>query len=184
MPGMQAIDRFIPRRFRANPFAMIRNHAFRLSLFVCALGLTWLVLAGSLRAQDYVTVMPTSPLTIVTADGTRHDFIVELAETPEDRARGLMFRETLPLDRGMLFNYRSTRRVSMWMKNTLIPLDMLFIDRKGVITTIRERAIPHSLVAIPSRGKVLSVLELPGGTVDRLGIQLGDVVEHPVFSGS
>src|SRR3546814_13522615 len=85
-----------------------------------------------------------------------------------------MYRDHLAADAGMLFVYSQPRRVSMWMKNTLIPLDMLFIAPDGRIESIVKRAVPHSLATISSRGKVRAVLELNGGTVDRLGIRPGD----------
>ena len=121
------------------------------------------------------------PLAIVTASGDVHSFEVEIARTPDEQARGLMFRRTLAPDAGMLFVHAKDGRQSMWMKNTLIPLDMLFIRRNGGISRIHERAIPRSLTAISSRGRVRAVLELAGGTVARLGIRIGDRVRHAAF---
>ncbi len=94
-----------------------------------------------------------------------------------------MFRRSLPADGGMLFDFGRDQPVSMWMKNTLIPLDMLFIDRRGVIVNLHQRAVPHSLVPISSAGRVRAVLELNGGTVGRLKIKPGDRVLHPMFAG-
>ena len=131
-------------------------------------------------AQQAVT-FDTDSLSIVTSGGVQHDFTIELAANPQQRSRGLMFRESLAPDAGMLFDYNRPRRVRMWMKNTLIPLDMLFIQSDGVVESIRERAVPHSLDTIGSKGKVRAVLELPGGTVDRLGLAPGDRVLHEIF---
>lgn len=118
---------------------------------------------------------------IVTADGRRHDVAIELASTPEQLAQGLMFRRDLPAGSGMLFDFGSSRPVSMWMKNTLIPLDMLFMDRAGRVVYVEQYAVPGSLEARGPAEPVLGVLELPAGTARRLGIHPGDRVEHAVF---
>lgn len=137
--------------------------------------------AGGGFAESAPESMPTGPLTLVTADGARHEFIVELAANNTDRGRGLMFRKELSPDKGMLFDYGRSRKVSMWMKNTLIPLDMLFIKDDGRVESFRKRAVPHSEQPISSGGPVRAVLELAGGSVDRLGIQPGDRVDHEIF---
>jgi len=124
-----------------------------------------------------------STVTVVTKDG-KHTFDVELAENEAQRERGLMFRREMAANAGMLFDYEVPRRTAMWMKNTIIPLDMLFIDRHGRIINIVERAVPGSLTVIPSRGRILGVLELNAGTVRRLGIETGDTVEHKIFGNA
>ncbi len=124
----------------------------------------------------------TEPLSIIAADGTEHQFQVEIVRSPEDKARGLMFRESLAPDHGMLFLSNREERQMMWMKNTLIPLDMLFVCRNGRISHIHPRAVPKSLATISSQGRVLAVLELRGGTVSRLGIRKNDRVRHSAFS--
>jgi hypothetical protein len=122
----------------------------------------------------------TAPLDIVTRSG-RHAFTVEIAETDAQRAQGLMFRSRLAPDGGMLFIYPADRRLSMWMKNTLIPLDMLFVASDGKVVGIHERAVPHSLRSIASPVPARAVVELAGGTVGRLGIRVGDrVVSKPL----
>lgn len=148
-----------------------------------ALAVLFLVVScGGTPAQAAGHVaMETSELTIESSAAGRHRFQVELATTPEQRAWGLMFREALAPDAGMLFVYAGERPVGMWMKNTLIPLDMLFIDGAGRIVNIVERAVPGSLKIIPSAGPVKGVLELNGGTAARLGIMPGDRVVHPMF---
>jgi uncharacterized protein len=123
------------------------------------------------------------PLVIETADGLR-TFMVEVATTPGERARGLMFREQLAPDAGMLFVYAQDQPVSMWMKNTLIPLDMLFVARDGRILKIVERTVPLSTAVIASDGSVAAVLELNGGTADRLGLRPGDRVRHASLGGA
>lgn len=121
------------------------------------------------------------PLSITTAKG-KVSFSVEVMRTDEERARGLMNRAYLPADRGMLFDFKAPQIASMWMKNTLIPLDMLFIRKDGTISSIAENTEPHSLRTISSTEPVLAVLELNGGTAAKLGIAAGDKVDHSLFS--
>ena len=123
---------------------------------------------------------PTGELTIASATGP-HKFQIEIATTPRQMEQGLMFRRNLAPDAGMLFDYGQPMPAMMWMKNTLIPLDMLFVDAKGRIVNIRERAVPGSLDTIPAAGPVRATIELNGGTAARLGIKPGDKVVHPIF---
>jgi uncharacterized protein len=123
----------------------------------------------------------TSTLTILTADGGRHRFTVELAETPAQLEQGLMFRTSLAPDAGMLFDFKRPTVATMWMRNTLIPLDMLFVDAKGKIVNIEERAVPESDAVISAAAPVRAVIELNGGTAARLGIASGDRVIYPIF---
>ncbi len=134
--------------------------------------------ADAARAQRAGVKFETSPLTIETAGGQRHRFTVEFADSDEKRALGLMFRERMAADAGMLFDFKADQPVAMWMRNTRIPLDMLFIARDGRIVNIRERAVPFSEDSIYSDGPVRAVLELNGGTVARLGLKPGDRVRH------
>src|SRR6266481_5631933 len=122
----------------------------------------------------------TSELTIVSATGPHH-FTIEVAETPAQMEQGLMFRRTMAADAGMLFNYKTPTVATMWMHNTLIPLDMLFVDAQGRVVNIRERAVPESLDVIAAAAPVRAVIELNGGTAARLGIKPGDEVLHPIF---
>jgi hypothetical protein len=124
-------------------------------------------------------------LAIETADGRSHPLVVELALTGAQHAQGLMYRRSLAADGGMLFLYSGAGTLSMWMKNTTIPLDMLFIAPDGRIVDIAERTVPFSLETISSRFAASAVLEVNGGTVAQLGIQPGDLVRHRAFgSGS
>ena len=118
---------------------------------------------------------------LVKTSGGELTFMIEIANTPELRTIGLMHRSNLPASHGMLFDFSRTAPVSMWMKNTLIPLDMLFIRADGIIANIAERAVPGSLTPINSHGPVRSVLEINGGVSARLGIKAGDKVIHRVF---
>jgi uncharacterized protein len=118
------------------------------------------------------------PLTIHTAKGDA-TFEVEIAHTAEAQRDGLMFRKHLAPNAGMLFAYTPPHIVSMWMKNTLIPLDMLFIAEDGIIVHIAENAIPRDETVISSRYNVSYVLEVNGGTVKRQGIAIGDRISLP-----
>ncbi|MEO8812338.1 MAG: DUF192 domain-containing protein [Caulobacteraceae bacterium] len=120
------------------------------------------------------------PLEIVTTTGA-HRFKVEVARTDASRERGLMFRKSLAADRGMLFDFRTPRPVAFWMKNTLIPLDMVFIGADGRIVRVAERATPLSETPIPSGGDVLGVLELRGGRAAQIDARPGDRVRQSMF---
>jgi uncharacterized membrane protein (UPF0127 family) len=117
----------------------------------------------------------------IESGGRRHRFTVEMADTDERRTLGLMHRRSMAPDAGMLFDFKRDGPVSMWMRNTFIPLDMLFMDRAGLVRHIHERAVPLSEAIIESGGAVRAVLELNGGTVQRLGLKVGDRLIHPMF---
>jgi uncharacterized protein len=119
-------------------------------------------------------------VTIVSAAG-KHRFNVELAETPAQMEQGLMFRRELAPDAGMLFDFKQPTMATMWMRNTLIPLDMLFVDEQGRIVNIHERAVPQSDAIIAAAAPARVVIELNGGTAARLGIKPGDRVLFPIF---
>jgi uncharacterized membrane protein (UPF0127 family) len=137
-----------------------------------------LVLAWPASAQ---TSFETTSLAIESASGTLN-FEVELASTPDQRRQGLMFRESLAADQGMLFDFGDTAPVTMWMRNTFIPLDMLFIDAEGRIARIVTDTEPLSDAVIGSGNPVRAVLELAAGTSAELGIAVGDRVIHPIFA--
>ena len=122
-----------------------------------------------------------SELSIITSNGSKHNFLVEVARTEEEKKIGLMFRKTLAKNAGMLFLYKREALRLMWMKNTFIPLDILFIDKKGVIKRVVKRTVPHSLATISSRQSVLAVLELRGGVTSSLDIKKGDRIYHSAF---
>ena len=124
--------------------------------------------------------LPTEPLTIETADGPL-TFEVEMAATPMQQSRGLMFRDEVPPMTGMLFVHEPPRPISMWMRNTPTSLDMIFINDEGVITGIAERTTPFSETVISSPGPMAGVLEILGGEAERLEIAPGDTVDHPFF---
>jgi uncharacterized membrane protein (UPF0127 family) len=118
------------------------------------------------------------PLTINSANG-KHRFTVEVARTPEEQAQGLMFRKSVPPDRGMIFPYDPPVQVSFWMKNTLVPLDMVFIGPDGKIGRIAANTTPMSLDPVASIDPVSAVLEIAGGRAAELGIREGDRVDWP-----
>ncbi|MGE0851199.1 MAG: DUF192 domain-containing protein [Hyphomicrobiaceae bacterium] len=112
---------------------------------------------------------------------TVHVINVEIADTPQEKAQGLMFRTSLADDQGMLFFYNTPQEITMWMRNTYIPLDMVFIRADGVVHRIEARTEPLSEAIIGSRGDVSACLELAGGAAARLGLKPGDKVEHRFF---
>ena len=120
------------------------------------------------------------PLEIVTKSGV-HVFSVEMATTDKERETGLMYRKELPDGKGMLFDFSPEQQISMWMKNTYIPLDMIFIRADGRILRIAENTEPHSLAIISSGGLAKGVLEVIAGTAQKYGIAPGDRVAHPLF---
>lgn len=143
-----------------------------------------LMLASAVAAAQALVAFPRSAVEVVTADGRHHRFSVEVATTPEQLSQGLMYRRKMAADAGMLFDFRMERPVSMWMRNTLMPLDMLFIAKDGKVVGFKERAVPGSEEIISAPGMIRSVLELNGGTVARLGLAVGDRVVHPIFAAS
>lgn len=156
-------------------------HRIRFFLFVSLFLMFALAQPGAGRADGDI-VFAADTLDIET-DAARHAFRVELALTPKQRARGLMFRQTLEADRGMLFVYPRDQVITMWMKNTFISLDMLFIDQAGRVVAVRERTTPQSLAVISSGVRARAVLELAAGTAARLNLKVGNRVLSPVFSG-
>ena len=146
--------------------------------FILSFLATVFVLVQAACAQLEVT-----PLEVRSAE-TTHSFTVEIADTSETIQQGLMYRESLEPDAGMLFDFGLTRDASMWMKNTRIPLDMLFILESGEIVAIARNAQPFSLRSISPGVPVRGVLEIPGGRASELGIEPGDTVVHPVFGNA
>jgi uncharacterized membrane protein (UPF0127 family) len=120
------------------------------------------------------------PLEIATKSGV-HVFSVEMATTEEEKQTGLMYRKELPDGKGMLFDFSPEQQISMWMKNTYIPLDMIFIRADGRILRIAENTEPLSTKIISSGGLAKGVLEVIAGTAQKYGIQPGDRVAHPLF---
>ncbi len=140
--------------------------------FLCAL----LAAAPAARAQEL------EKLEFVSRSGV-HAFSVEVMRTADQQARGLMFRRYMPDDRGMLFAFGRNEPVFMWMKNTYIPLDMVFVDRKGVVASIAADTEPFSERTIASGPPVWGVVELNAGAAARMGLAVGDKVRHPFFDG-
>ena len=154
--------------FRVMRLTLIIIAVFLLSAFSCEKGAAF---AASEKLESL----------IIRVDGAEIKFNVEVARTPSQQEAGLMFRRSLPKDQGMLFIYPYQSIVKMWMKNTFIPLDMVFINSKGIVKKIVERTEPLSLNVISSEETVIAVLELNGGTSSRIGLKRGDQVFHPYF---
>jgi uncharacterized protein len=181
------VRRFAVSRYRQNPVFRMQNRRIArmltrrtLVLLPILLGIAMSGRMGNAQSQNNAA----SVVTIVSANG-EHRFNVELAETPAQMEQGLMFRRELAPDAGMLFDFKKPTMATMWMRNTLIPLDMLFVDAQGRIVNIQERAVPQSDAIIAAAAPVRVVIELNGGTAARLGIEPGDRVLSPIFgSGS
>jgi len=148
---------------------------------------TWLWIVASVAVFGAFTgfearAASIQPLEIVTKSGVRV-FSVEMATTEEEKTTGLMYRKELADGKGMLFDFSPEQEVSMWMKNTYISLDMIFIRADGRILRIAQNTEPLSTRIIPSQGLAKGVLEVIAGTAQKYGIQPGDRVAHPLFNG-
>ena len=145
----------------------------------------WLAVAitAALAAFDQTPARAESDLETVTitSGGEAHVFQVEIAKDEAQRAQGLMNRRFMPANRGMLFEFEQNAPVSFWMKNTYIPLDMIFIARDGKITHIEANTEPFSEAIISSQGPAFAVLEVNAGAASKLGLKVGDVVKHALF---
>ncbi len=150
----------------------------RLQLACGALALS-LAMAGSALAENRAMMLPVDPAPLIaeTAKGEL-SFKVEIADDVSERSMGLMFRETLPADQGMLFVFQQTQPVGFWMKNTPLPLDLIFIGEDGKVKAIRQGE-PQSEAVIAPNGPVRFVLELNAGTAVARGIKDGDQIRHP-----
>ncbi len=170
---------------------MLDRHAIRAfspAAFAALMLLLGLLVPASVSAKEVSAQNPPdvafeqTEIAVETAAGERHSFQVELAIRREQFGRGLMFRREMAKDAGMLFVLRRPQTINMWMKNTYLPLDMLFLDSKGEIVKIAERTVPLSTELIPSSRPVKGVLEVNAGTAERLGLAVGDRVLHPAFN--
>ena len=155
---------------------MAKHAVFRLA-FAAAVAVSPL---GPARAAQTPAVASTDDLSIETSSGSHH-FVVDVMRTREQLERGLMFRRQLDADHGMLFDFGAPQPVSMWMKNTYLPLDMVFIAADGRVVSVKQNAEPLSETVIPSGGEVTGVLEVNAGTAARIGVRRGDRVVDPMF---
>lgn len=143
------------------------------SIFVNLLAIAMLSLPVAACSQEDRAILHTSE-----GDFT---FKVEVVDTPDTRARGLMFRQELASNAGMLFDFQEERQVAFWMRNTFIPLDMIFIAADGTVKTVHVNARPQDPTSIPSNALVRFVLEIPGGRSVEIGLAEGDRLEHPLI---
>lgn len=147
---------------------------------VAAIAIIYFVGSGSNAGQGQNSVGPRSSLSIETATGV-YPFEVEIADTEDSRARGLMYRRTVEQGTGMLFDMGLTRDVAFWMRDTFVPLDIIFLNEDGRVASIVEGARPQSETRIPSGSPIRFVLELPTPEARRIGLAIGDRVHHPVI---
>ena len=162
------------------PRAALRNFALTVAALLAFAGSATYAQTGPLEDLD---AFPRGKLEIADGNKVKHTFDVWLANNPSRQAQGLMFVRSLPAMRGMLFVHESPKPMSMWMKNTYIPLDMVFIDGKGRIQEIVEQTKPHSLAIISSKDPAVAVLEIAGGESKRLGLHPGQRVLHTALVG-
>ena len=158
------------------------------AIVIAGLGLAYVLLQTPSRAEEIKQAGPPvaqDTLLVeklaITANGKNHVFDVEIARTPAEQAYGLMNRKSMGMNYGMLFLFQTEGERSFWMRNTLIPLDMIFIREDGTIHSIHESAIPHDLTPVLSQGPALAVLEINGGRAAALGIKPGDRVIYRAF---
>ena len=142
-----------------------------------SLAATALLIAGLVHPA---VGMRRDTLKLVTSQGVR-EISIELTESPQEKATGLMFRTSLSDNAGMLFYYDTPQEITMWMRNTYIPLDMVFIRADGRVHRIEPWTVPLSEEIVASRGDVTACLELAGGAAERLGLKIGDRIEYPLF---
>ncbi|MBC8338743.1 MAG: DUF192 domain-containing protein [Alphaproteobacteria bacterium] len=150
----------------------------RTFLWAAACLALWGVLPLGAQAEE---AFRRDTLSIVTGQGETYVFQIEVAETDRQRTQGLQYRKSLGPDAGMLFDFKTPQPVGMWMKNTYVPLDMLFIAPDGRILNIARDTTPLSLAGIASAGPAKAVLEVRAGTAVRLGLRAGDRVRHAIF---
>jgi uncharacterized protein len=141
-----------------------------------------LLISGCAHSQDAAQQLPLDPqaLEIATSAGIK-TYLVEIADDNSERGIGLMNRKSMPDGQGMLFDFQTTRLVQMWMKNTFVPLDILFIGENGRVESIAENTVPQSLDIIGSKDEVRFALELAAGTAKRDGLRPGDQLRHRVI---
>lgn len=148
----------------------MKKHAAALALWVAA------AVCGAAQAECQ------SDRIDLRGDWGQASFSIEIADTPEERAQGLMFREAMPRGEAMLFVYEHPQPASFWMKNTLIPLDIIFTDLNGLVTRVHSNAVPGDLTPIRGGVNVFAVLEINAGLAARYGISAGTEMRHQVFS--
>jgi uncharacterized membrane protein (UPF0127 family) len=161
-------------------FAIMARLAFLLAALMCAAAPQSFAQQAAIEAGEPMR-LEAEKLTIVTAQG-RFEFDVEIADESFEQQRGLMFRTDLPTRRGMLFAFGKTRLVTMWMKNTPLPLDMVFLNADGTVAHIAERTTPFSEEIVSSGGEVAFALELNAGVSRLIGLKVGDRLEHRLFT--
>lgn len=135
-------------------------------------------------AQEPMRLPPDANPLVIESNGKDYEFQLEIADTDESRMRGLMYRTDFPANGAMLFVFDQRRLITMWMRNTPLPLDMLFLDEQGIIQTIHQNAVPFSEAIISSGVAVSYVVELHAGDVARFGIKAGDKVKHERICGA
>lgn len=158
---------------------MLKSWALIAAIF---LGAPLSACAQTADAMSQAPISRLEPLKVITENRT-YKFKVEIADDDLERQKGLMYRERLAKNRGMLFLFPDMRPRAFWMRNTLIPLDIIYISDRGVVVSIQKSAVPFNETPLPSYGYAQVVLEVQGGLTDALGIKVGDRIEHRFFDG-
>jgi len=140
-------------------------------------GLAPLPAAAQSQSAPAAETLPADQLRVETSSGS-HTFTVEIADDPVERARGLMYRETMAEDAGMLFIFAREGERAFWMQNTILPLDIIYADAQGVVVSIAKDTTPYSTATIPSEGPAQYVLEVNAGIADTIGLAPGDRLVH------
>lgn len=173
----------IANKMGKQPFIDLPRRLIVVQRFLFAFAIALFFFIGDTTSSSAQATFPKDELSIKTAENY-YNFDIELALDDSHRQYGLMFRTELPEMNGMLFVYDRRRDLSMWMKNTFISLDILFIDDEGRIMNIAKNCQPRSLSLIRSNGRAKAVLEVNGGLTDKLGIEVGDVIIHETFENT
>lgn len=164
----------------SSPRCILRRARSVLTAVFVALATLVAVLPGSVRADGAPAC--SDETLYLRGDFGQARFSIDLAATPKERNRGLMFVKKMPASYGMLFVYDRPQRVAFWMKNTLIPLDMIFADARGVVQNVHANSVPGDLTSIPGKGQIQYVLEINGGMARMLGIGPGTELRHPAIA--
>jgi len=179
---MSVADKKMPRpKIQGKSRSKLMLYVLMVIVLLCGAALAYDVF-GADEEDEYKSGLPVEKVVVMKQDGGKQVFKLEIAAKPIDIQIGLMHRKSMPPNHGMMFQMGKTpRHVSFWMKNTLIPLDMLFVAADGSIINIHHNATPLSLTGIPSQGPITAVIELNGGRAEETGIRIGDRVLHPYF---
>jgi uncharacterized membrane protein (UPF0127 family) len=157
------------------------GHLDPLTLLLIAGVISFCLVQDLFNPLDFGAPARNQPSLVIRTSTGPHSFSIEVMRTVSELQEGLMYRSSLAENDGMLFDFQTEQPISMWMKNTFVPLDMIFLSRTGQITSIKENAEPFSESLISSNGPVYAVLEVKAGTAAKISLKIGDLIDHPIF---